>query len=78
MILDYDEREYAEEPSEFNCTIKDVYKLIVDFQKANEGMPTKKDDSEEHSEESLDLISKAMFSTDFINYVVNYIFNEVK
>jgi len=78
MILDYDEREYAEEPSEFNCTIKDVYTLIVDFQKANEGMPTKKDDSEEHSEESLDLISKAMFSKDFINYVVNYIFNEVK
>ena len=78
MIVDYDEREYDEEPSEFICTIKDVYTLIVDFQKANEGMPTKRDDSEEHSEESLDLISKAMFSKDFINYVVNYIFNEVK
>lgn len=78
MIVDYDEREYDEEPSEFICTIKDVYTLIVDFQKANEGMPTKRDDSEEHSEESLNLISKAMFSQDFINYVVNYIFNEVK
>jgi len=79
MIMDYDENEFeSDEPSEFKCSIKDIYELINEFQKANEGMPSKREDAENHSEESLDLISKAMFSEDFINYVVNYIFDDVK
>jgi hypothetical protein len=41
-------------------------------------MPAKRDEEDKHSEESLELISKAMFSSSFIDYVVNYIVEEVK
>lgn len=80
MVIDYSDDDYdsVEEPEEFKCTVKDIYEIITKFAEINKGMPTKRDDSEEHSEESLDLISGAMFASEYIDFVVDYIVDEVK
>jgi hypothetical protein len=80
MVIEYSDDDYdsVEEPEEFTCTVKDIYEIITKFAEINEGLPAKRDDSEEHSEESLDLISGAMFASEYIDFVVDYIVDEVK
>jgi hypothetical protein len=78
MIIPYEDSEFLEEPEDFKCTVKEIYELINAYTELNKGMPAKRDEEDKHSEESLELISKAMFSSSFIDYVVNYIVEEVK
>lgn len=72
MLTEVDE--VTGEPLEgFNCTIKDLYGSINELKEINRGMPTKREDVEPHSDEEMDLITRAMMSEDYIGEIIKFI-----
>lgn len=78
-----DEQQYFEDSVDlqeegFICSVKDIYSVIKLFTEKNKGLPAKRDDAEEHTEKSLELIGEAMWAKDFVDFTVNYLVDEVK
>lgn len=57
----------------WDWTVQELWELIDDFVKVNEGLPTRNEEAGPHSEESLDIITGAIASENFLDFVVDYI-----
>lgn len=73
MFSEIDEETGEPIDPKFHCTVKDLYDAINELKEINKGMPTKRDDTEPHSDDEMDLITRAMFSDDYISEVIDFI-----
>lgn len=57
----------------WNWKVSEIYEYVSKLEEHNKGLPTRNEDAPEQSDEGLDMISAAMGSDNYLDYVVDYL-----